>query len=140
MYLISLLADKKAQQLARLDKITADKLKRKQRWQLLKSQNELSNSDNALLSAAKHHTSPEMQMNTGGKNASTSLLQPQLEGVEEMENSQGRLPKLGEQGGGEEEEGMEVENGGLPAVVFDEENSTDKGESERLVLGSCCVL
>ena len=120
-----LLAHKKDQQLARLDKITADKLKRKQRWQLLKTQSELSKSDDNM--ALKQ--SPEVpQLTTGGRSASSPLLQSRVpqQGEREVEN----MPRPGE---GEEQEGMEVDrtNGELSEVMFEDGDSTDKGESER---------
>lgn len=118
------LVHKKDQQLARLDKITADKLKRKQRWQLLKTQSEPSKSENST--ALKQ--SPEfLQLTTGGQTASSPLLQSRIPEVE-AEN----MPQWEEQGEGEEQEGMEIdrENGGLSEEMF-EDDSTDKGESER---------
>jgi hypothetical protein len=125
--------------LARLDKITADKLKRKQRWQLLKSQNDLSSKSDS--SGSKQQESPEvLQMTPSGEDTSPVLVQNRMlqqggggPGQEGEEGTSNRLSHLG--GGGEEEE-MEVDgkNGGLPEMVFGDEDSTDKGESERYVL------
>lgn len=116
----------KEQQLARLDKITADKQKRKQRWHLL---NSLSESHPTPLPAHKQlHKGPE-EVRVDRQHPPASLLQ----------NNQRGPPQLfGKDAEVEEVEKMEVdgEDGGIPTVMFDDD-STDKGESERCVI---CLL
>lgn len=98
---------KKEIQLARLDKITAEKMKRKQRWDLLKSQSELS------------HSVVHEHLNSGPEKAS------QINVGKQLVSPQNR-PE-------EEAEEMEVDGQGTPIMTFDDEESTDRGGSERYV-------